>query len=194
MILDQLKAATAEAHESLERRLHLAQHPVSRGSYSAYLRAMYGFVAPLEAAFGQLPPDLSKTLELERRCKARLILQDLEVLAPGDSKPPFCEVLPEQGTAARALGALYVLEGSTLGARWLLRHLAPLGIEGCSAYLNSYGEDLGAMWQRMRAVLQTHSRLHPEHDAELVATALQTFQRLDAWFVRCGAAEVSRAA
>lgn len=197
MILDQLKSGTATTHESLERRLLLAQEAPTLASYSTYLRAMYGFVAPLEVGFRQLPSELAASLEIERRCKAELILEDLAALAPRvgqTASPLWCGALPEQGCAARALGALYVLEGSTLGARWLLRHLAPLGVDGCSAYLRSYGDDLGPMWQRMRAVLQAHSERYPELDVELLAAARETFERLDAWFVSCGAAEVSRAA
>ncbi|MDF3071691.1 MAG: bacteriophytochrome heme oxygenase BphO [Polyangiaceae bacterium] len=185
-------------HASLERRLVLVQGAPALESYSSYLRAMYGFIAPLEAGFRQLPDELCADLSLSRRCKAGLILRDLEALSPrlghALGNAPRCDALPSQGTVPRALGALYVLEGSTLGARWLLRHLAPLGIDDCSAYLSSYGEELGAMWQKMRAVLSNYSQQHPDRDAELVSAALQTFERLDDWFVRCGAAEVSRAA
>lgn len=185
-------------HASLERRLLLAQQAPTLASYSSYLVAMYGFVQPLEAAFRQLPEDLRGALELERRCKAELILVDLQVLSArlgdGGVNTPPCDALPSQGTEAQALGALYVLEGSTLGARAILRHLAPLSIEGCSTYLLSYGEELGSMWQKMRAVLCGYSEQHPELDADIVAAAQDTFERLDDWFVRCGAAEVSRAA
>jgi heme oxygenase (biliverdin-IX-beta and delta-forming) len=159
---------------------------------------MHGFVAPMEAAFGDLPAELSTELEMNRRQKAGLIVGDLEALAPrlghAPLDAPWCDALPARGTVPQALGALYVLEGSTLGSRWLVRHLTPLGIERCCAYLLSYGEDLGAMWNKLRAVLSSHSQRYPEQDAALVAAAQETFQSLDLWFVRCGAAEVSRAA
>ncbi len=198
MILDDLKSRTAEAHASLERRLLLAQEAPSLADYWNYLAAMHGFVAPLEAAFEHLPASVSGSLELPRRRKAQLILQDLERLVPrltrGQASLGQCAALPAHDTAAQALGCFYVLEGSTLGARWLLRHLAPLAIDDSSAYLRSYGEELGAMWSRFRAVIAEYSAQHPAQDAEMVASALVTFQQLDAWFVRCGAAEVSQAA
>lgn len=198
MILDQLKSGTAAVHASLERRLLLAQAAPTLASYSSYLRAMHGFIAPLEEGFRQLPGPWAATLDLNRRCKADLIVADLGALSSrlGPSAPALvrCADLPAQGSVAQALGALYVLEGSTLGARWLLRHLAPLEIESASAYLSSYGDDLGFMWQKMRTALLAHSAQRPEQDPQVVAAALETFERLDAWFVRTGAAETSRAA
>jgi heme oxygenase len=197
VILDQLKASTAAVHASLERRLLLAQAP-SVATYWSYLVAMYGFVAPLEAAFRGLPAPLQLELELPRREKADLLAKDLEALAPrvgsSSSRAPWCDALPAHGSVAEALGVLYVLEGSTLGARWLLRHVAALGVEDGSAYLRSYGDAVGSMWQKMRTVLASHSERHPHEDATIEAASLDTFARLDAWFVRCGAAEVSRAA
>lgn len=198
MILDQLKSGTAAVHASLERRLLLSQAAPTLASYASYLRAMHGFVAPLEEGFRRLPEPWAARLELNRRCRAELIVADLDALSSrlGPSSPALvrCTALPAQGSVAQALGALYVLEGSTLGARWIVRHLAPLEIDGASAYLRSYGDDLGSMWQKMRAALMAHSAQSPEQDAQVVAAALETFERLDAWFVRTGAAETSRAA
>lgn len=197
MILDQLKTGTAAVHASLERRLLLAQVP-SVSAYWSYLAAMHGFVAPLEAGFRLLPAPLQLELELPRREKAELLARDLEALAakvgPSADRAPWCDALPAHGSVAEALGVLYVLEGSTLGARWLLRQVAPLGVQECSAYLQSYGDDVGPMWQKMRAFLATYSEGHPDEDAAIQAAALDTFERIDTWFVRCGAAEVSRAA
>jgi heme oxygenase (biliverdin-IX-beta and delta-forming) len=197
VILDQLKTGTASVHASLERRLLLAQAP-SVSAYWSYLVAMHGFVAPLEAGFRRLPAPVQLELELPRREKADLIASDLDALAArvGTSadRAPWCDALPAHGSVAEALGVLYVLEGSTLGARWLLRHVAPLGVEECAAYLRSYGDAVGPMWQKMRAFLAAYSEKHPDEDAAIEAAARGAFERIDAWFVRCGAAEVSRAA
>lgn len=160
---------------------------------------MYGFSKPLEDAFVELPPELGRELCIERRCKAALLEADLEALAARSgrvraSRTPWCDELPSTSNVSRTLGVLYVLEGSTLGARFLLRHLAPLGIDDCSTYLKSYGADLKMMWESLRQVLNRHAESYPEQQSQMVEAAQQTFERLDAWFVLCGAAEESRAA
>lgn len=197
MILEQLKSETAAAHASIERRLRIAQAGASLEDYRNYLCAMYGFTAPLEQRLPQLTPDLSSELELELRCKSSLIASDLATLEPRLEEKPaplaWCDSLPEHRSATQVLGILYVLEGSTLGARWLLRHLQPLRIDDCSRYLRSYGEALGAMWEKMRRAVVRHAEQHPERKGELIAAAHDTFRKLDDWCVRCRAAEASAA-
>ncbi len=193
VILAQLKSETATAHASIEQRLRIARNNPSLGDYRDYLRAMYGFTAPVEQRLRRLPQQLGNELELERRCKSELIAEDLAAverrLSSTTSTPAWCDALPEDRDATQALGILYVLEGSTLGARWLLRHLQPLDVDDCSRYLQSYGEALGSMWEKMRGALVRHAALHPEQAPRLIAAAQDTFDKLDDWCVRCRAAE-----
>jgi heme oxygenase len=198
VILDQLKSETAAAHASIERRLRIAQQGPSVADYGNYLRAMYGFTAPVEQRLRTLSADLGSELELERRCKSELIARDLAALSErGETKsepPELCRSVPANGDVTQALGTLYVLEGSTLGARWLLRHLEPLGLDDCCAYLRSYGDALGSMWEKMRRALVQHAELHPERAGRLIAAANDTFRKLDDWCVHCRAAEASSGA
>lgn len=193
VILEQLKSTTAAAHASLERRLRIARSEPSTSDYRNYLLAMYGFTAPIEQRLRSLADGFESELELERRCKSGLIAHDLARLsARFDSElepPALCRSLPENRDATQALGTLYVLEGSTLGARWLLRHLQPLGLDDCCTYLQSYGDALGAMWQKMRGALVLHAEHHPERVPVLLAAARDTFYKLDDWCVRCQAVE-----
>jgi len=195
VILEQLKSQTAAAHASIEQRLRVARSPASVDDYRNYLRAMYGFTAPIEQRLRALPGAFATDVELDRRCKAQLIARDLTELGRGqaDGAPPldFCDALPESRDTTEALGTLYVLEGSTLGARWLLRHLQPLGIDDCCSYLRSYGDALGSMWEKMRGALVRHADQHPERTPDLIAAARDTFRKLDDWCVRCRAAEAS---
>ncbi len=198
MILERLKSETAAAHASIEQRLRIARATPSLSDYRNYLLAMYGFTAPIEQRLRSLSAGLDSELELERRCKSGLIARDLaaldERMNAGANSPALCGALPENRDATEALGTLYVLEGSTLGARWLLRHLQPLALDDCCAYLRSYGDALGAMWEKMRRGLVRHAELHPERVPDLIEAAKETFQKLDAWCVRCHAAEESPSA
>lgn len=195
MILEQLKSETAAAHASIEERLRIAREHPSLVDYRNYLLAMYGFLAPVERRLRELPQDFAAEVELDQRCKSELVARDLTALqarlAERGPSLDWCAALPDNEDATSALGTLYVLEGSTLGARWLLRHLEPLGLDGCSSYLQSYGAALGSMWEKMRSALRRHAERNPERVPQLLAAASDTFRKLDAWFVRCGAAEAS---
>lgn len=68
----------------------------------SYLRAMYGFHAPIEELVGDDTP-------LPRREAPRL-LRHLRAL--GDhAPPPWCSQLPDTSTLARRIGIAYVLHG-----------------------------------------------------------------------------------
>jgi heme oxygenase (biliverdin-IX-beta and delta-forming) len=193
VILEQLKSETAAAHASIEQRLRIARSRPSVSDYRNYLAAMYGFTAPIEQRLRSLADGLGSELELERRCKSQLLARDLAVLdarLDSSNQPAeLCRALPENRDLTQALGTLYVLEGSTLGARWLLRHLQPLGVEDCCSYLRSYGDALGDMWEKMRRALVLHAERHPGRIPELIAAASDTFHKLDDWCVHCQAAE-----
>jgi heme oxygenase (biliverdin-IX-beta and delta-forming) len=195
VVLEQLKLETAAAHASIEQRLRIARSRPSLDDYRTYLVAMHGFTAPVEQRLRQLAASFESELELERRYKAELLAEDLaaleERLAAPTEPRPWCDALPENRDVAQAFGTLYVLEGSTLGARFLLRHLQPLGIDDCSRYLRSYGASLGAMWEKLRRALLGHAARHPDQVPALIAAAQDTFRTLDAWCVRCVAAEAS---
>ncbi len=61
---------------------------------------------------------------------------------------------PSPESRAEALGMLYVLEGSTLGGRVILRELAGRGVDtGSLAFLDPYGKQAGDRWRGFIAVL-----------------------------------------
>jgi heme oxygenase len=73
----------------------------------SYLRAMYGFHAPIEELVAADTP-------LPRREAPRL-LRHLRAL--GDHAPPaWCPALPDTSTMARRIGIAYVLHGRRFGA------------------------------------------------------------------------------
>lgn len=86
---------------------------------------------------------------------------------------------------AAAMGALYVLEGSTLGGRVIGRHIAALhGIEGDGlAYYRGYGPNTGAMWAVFRARLGGLSG-DAAAEAAALASAIAAFDAMRVWL--CG--------
>jgi heme oxygenase len=84
----------------------LARHHARSLDQRSYLRAMYGFHAPIEELVADATP-------LPRREAPRL-LRDLRAL--GDhAPPPWCPALPDTSTLARRIGIAYVLHGKKLG-------------------------------------------------------------------------------
>jgi heme oxygenase len=94
-------------------------------------------------------------------------------------------LLPDLPTFAHALGALYVLEGATLGGRVILRDLdARLGtsIAGATRFFGGRREAVGPMWLRFRALLDDFGRERPELHADVTAGAQHVFRAMLVWF------------
>lgn len=180
-----LRTATAEHHQRLERRLVLLSPGLDRAAYRRVLVAYHGFYAPLEA---RLAPQASLIPELQwpRRLKTPWLERDLAALAVAD-QPPRCHALPTTESAAQAIGCLYVLEGATLGGRFLCRRLsAGIGLTPTHGlcFLHGYGPAGGAMWRAFLACLGTF-RQPPQRQA-VTAAAVATFEAFEAWLERRG--------
>jgi heme oxygenase len=113
-----LRRTTAHAHTSLEDRIGAL---TSMPAYCNYVRGIHAFRAGLEPALAQvIDAHFSTSLaHLLERDLQDLQLAPLAPLAP----PPTCTQ-----DMARALGALYVLAGSALGARVLVKRVEALGL------------------------------------------------------------------
>jgi heme oxygenase len=62
---------------------------------------------------------------------------------------------PVLGSRSEALGLLYVMEGSTLGGRMIVRSLAERGVDVTGLrFLDPYGAETGARWRGFLAVLE----------------------------------------
>jgi len=137
---------------------------------------MYGFLAPYEAALRSHAAVLGPAWEIAERQRAHLILQDLHA-APGQL--PLCSALPPLATVPQLLGAMYVLEGSTLGGQVLARQLAKAGSQQVR-YFTGYGALTGPRW---KAFCQLLGEAAPDAatEDEIVQSAIQTFQHLATW-------------
>ena len=187
-----IKRRTAPAHRVAEATVARARPFASRGSYAAYLSRLYGFYAALEpqlhGRLGEILPDAG-----DRR-KLPALEADLRVLdAPRPSSRHWCAALPRVDRAASAIGVAYVLEGKTLGGRFLLdeaRRALGLDADRGARFFAGYGERTGEMWRRFRDALETWVRLHGQRSAVLAA-AEATFESFTSWIGPLGWADVS---
>lgn len=156
--------------------------------YAATLRALHGFHRAWEPAIWATPGVMEAGLGADRR-KLPLLERDLRAL---NLRPlPLRAPRPAPAGAAEALGALYVLEGATLGGRVIHRRIAgPLGITPArgGAYYHGYGEETGPAWKTFGQALERWAERTGE-GARIVAGGVACFAALEAWLATPGVLE-----
>lgn len=181
--LRRLKVETASLHARAEQYVRILDEDATPADYHRYLVAMHGYHAPLERGLGAHPGLAAAGFEAPGRRKRALIERDLASLGDPRSSWPECPQLPELGSLARATGAAYVLEGSTLGGRYILAKLPPAlaALRGrATAFLEGYGDETGARWRAFGEVV-ARAIGSPADEDEAVLGACETFARLIDW-------------
>lgn len=173
-----LRAATAAAHEALEDALDLLRLPLDAQRFRRVLAGFHGFHRAWEPAIARRLP-----AALVPRPRLPLIEQDLRALGWGDAELGAIALCAPAAALAdsadSALGSLYVLEGSTLGGRVIMRQVGaaawcpPQGLR----YFDPYGAETTARW---RATLVHLADARGDSD-RIVAGAVRTFEMLREW-------------
>lgn len=153
-----LKRKTMHAHEALEDLLvPRLRHIHTASDYVRLLKTFYGFFHPLEVLIEQYLSS-GRLPDLQERRKAAFLLDDMAALGYPANNLSLCAHLPAITNEAQAWGALYVLEGSTLGGkgitRMLLKQCPELTLHHLS-FFNGYGEATGPMWVRFQQALNS---------------------------------------
>jgi heme oxygenase len=138
-----LRAATAKIHHRIEQRLDIVARLADPGRRGEMIGRFAAFHLPAEATLADWRAGIPGVGVVGR-------MPLLAKLVGAQPLPPF----PAPANRAEALGMLYVLEGSTLGGRLILRTLARRGIHDRRlAFLDLHGADTGARWRGFLAVL-----------------------------------------
>lgn len=173
-LFERLRRETRPAHDAVEARVRVAAPDVTVDDVRTFLTALWRVHHAIEAQLARVPDLATAVPDLARRRKAPRLAADLAALGVDvTSQPPAA--VPSITTLAQALGALYVLEGSTLGGRVIHRHLAatlPEVARTATSFLTVY-DDTGAMWHAFQEHV-SHAAAPRDHDA-IVATAGETF-------------------
>lgn len=196
MIREKLREHTQELHQRLERRLDLLKIK-DLNSYCHVIERFYGFVSPLESllvgTIAELGLYQDERLSFAGRVKAQLLESDLAFLsknidmANGNPEMAGQEDLPSLRSAASVLGCLYVIEGSTLGGQFLTSHFEKaLGLkpEQGLSYFAGYRSQTGRMWKSYLAFLEESIQDHPEWTDEVLASANETFKKMEQWLTQ----------
>lgn len=124
--------------------------------------------------------------DLKHRTKAHFIdadLKALEVDTTGTHSRPLTRNLKEISTGF-ALGMMYVVEGSSLGGRVILKNItAALGHDGekGASYFAGYGGQTGSTWRTFLAALTDYESQNDAGD-EIIAGANFTFDSINKHF------------
>jgi heme oxygenase (biliverdin-IX-beta and delta-forming) len=139
--IDLLRARTAEHHHALESGLRIQDRLSEATTRGPLIAGYYAFHRETAAA---LRPHLRDMTDLAFSSHVRVRQSSGKTVLPWHGKSPVNPVFPAIGTKAEALGALYVLEGSTLGGRKILQALRSQGVSTDGLhFLDPYGKDAG---------------------------------------------------
>lgn len=185
MMIKYLRERTGALHQELEGILipRIKQTSTPAG-YLSLLQLFYGYYYPLEQYIAA-HLDTSFPGGFEHRRKASLLLQDMAVIngAPVEP-PPLCTDIPEIIDACQALGALYVLEGSTLGGQVicqiLTRNLIIPELPKALSFFEGYGANTQAMWDSFVHYLDGYNGTDAQK-ARLIQSAADTFLKFRIW-------------
>ncbi|MFL1501338.1 biliverdin-producing heme oxygenase [Pseudomonas sp. O64] len=184
-LLETLRSGTGLLHVALEKRLPFFSECLDADWYQRLLQAYYGFYRPMEAVLydsGLIPNGFDTSL----RVKTPTLLRDLYALGLTDdaiSALPRCCELPTFDTPAACLGALYVLEGATLGGQVLRRKMAQrlaVDADNGGAFLNVYGTETGRRWKDFLDYL-SRQPLDAQAKQHAVIAACSTFSGFEQW-------------
>ncbi|WP_373502432.1 biliverdin-producing heme oxygenase [Aestuariivirga sp.] len=184
-----LRDRTQDSHQRLDASLEAQGMMRSLDGYRAILKRFIGLYRPLERQLEAIAWGASG-IDAAQRQKAGWLKADLENLGLSSDeieRLPDCSSLPRMSSVPEGLGALYVIEGATLGGQVIIRHIqSELQIDAASGgrFFSAYGDRTGLLWREFVAVLDRHG-----HDREAAATientAIETFRCFESWM--CGA-------
>lgn len=184
--LHTLKTQTNGAHkrlESLPVSSSILSPEMKTEDYAYYLKLMYDVHYDVEE---KIFPLLSGRIpDLKERKKKYLIEEDLAFL--NHDKPVASTVFnAEQITIPFALGILYVVEGSSLGGRFILKNIETIkGFDegkGVS-YFTGYGNKTGSHWKSFLNVLTEYQEENNCED-EIIKGAIYAFDCIHDHFVQ----------
>jgi heme oxygenase len=179
MLMKRLRAETEVEHKAMEEALDLMNPEATFSDYVVTVQVFEAFVRAWEESGEASCPANMRTAFLQRQ-RHKLLQDDLEYLkaAPLTEKP----ALPSFSEASSFLGAMYVMEGSTLGGQFISRHVEKTyGLEGGKGYsfFQGHGANTGRLWKEFSALLE--EQIQKEAADGIVAGAKDMFNAFHRW-------------
>ena len=191
--MKRLRSETADLHTHAESRnlqRKIANGTVDRSTFVAYLGQLYTVHDALESALRDVKdhhpaisalatPERMRVPDLDRDLEFYGF--DLEQLEVGEAAEKFVSLVERTADSepVALLGAIYVLEGSTNGGRFLAQVLRKSwNLDGRGvAYFDPYGDRQGPVWAAFRREMEEASFEARQEDA-IVEMARCTFEAI----------------
>ena len=182
----ELREETAGLHRHTEKRLGFPDTITNLIEYATCLERFYRLYRPLETELAGFDAWRSMGIDLHERRQSGRLARDLNALGVSpthlaDSPKASLPALPD---FPHALGALYVMEGSTLGSQLILRHLTSLfgdKIGAADSFFRGHGEQTTSRWREFKRVLDDYGLENRSHIPRIVEGARRTFQAIADW-------------
>ncbi|WP_161557396.1 biliverdin-producing heme oxygenase [Acidisarcina polymorpha] len=181
-----LRNETSSLHEQVERDLRLPDSIHTLDEYRECLIRFYRLYRPLEAALLGCDGWSDAGLSIQERLRTVRLASDLCALGvvPIMMRDAPVRALPVMPSFAHSLGALYVLEGATLGARFILRRLEQvLGAQltGATAFFACRIPNAEDSWKYFKKCLDDYGIAHPGEAQQVIEGAIATFRSIGEW-------------
>ncbi|MCX5520432.1 biliverdin-producing heme oxygenase [Kaistia defluvii] len=173
-----LKAETTETHRRLDQSIMAGRPFESRDRYALFLQVQHQFHRDIDALYAN--PDLDRLLpDLAGRRRFGDVEQDLGDLEVATPAPATAPVFSGEADIPTALGWLYVAEGSNLGAAFLIKEAAKLGLseDFGARHLAGAPEGRGLHWKTFTAALDA-LELDEAEEARMIEGARAAFRRV----------------
>ena len=178
---EQVKALTSSAHQALEKYLvSIIRQIGSVEDYKKLLVLFYGYYKPVEELI-ETHLRISSPIPLSTR-KSDSLLSDINRIENQEEILSMATSVPLLQNHTQALAALYVLEGSTLGGKYILQMVRkkidlPEGIG--DSFLSGHGINTELNWKCFKDFLDEEI---DESDQHIFVEAVNdTFDRFNHW-------------
>lgn len=180
-----LKAATAHAHAHVEDQLAAGEMLDSVGGYRRYLEATFEIRSQIEREMDLVHAERLLPLWPHRKIASLVAADIMDVGGWVQAPRTVDEGLVDQ-TVEGILGVLYVLEGSSLGARIVLKQAEALGMHAQrgARHLAAQSGDAKA-WRQLTATIK-RDPMSALGEAACIRSALTTFERFGDAYRRHG--------
>lgn len=182
MIHEVLRKQTEAAHQQVEKLVIAKLKNIhSNEDYVNLLKIFFAYFIRLEVAVrpfisSEVLPDYA-----ERRHAASLADDIISLGYMPNGLPDV--IVPSIDNTVKALGALYVMEGSVMGGRIIIQMLEKRGITEGISFFTGYGSETETRWSSFVAVLDRY--IKQEYEQEAIEAANQTFSNLAGVFLQC---------